>query len=144
MSYFLVFCAWGYSQNLQGSGTLGRTCCIPPIQDDHSRCGRNLNLRTMNFTLGQTKRPEIGPLQRFLNDLRCRSLQEQHGYTGLGDILSCLPLPTTVDQLGLSVHYAMEAGTVRHAAAAAMHGMRCIKCVAGVLYSIPHDTYHIT
>jgi hypothetical protein len=37
-------------------------------------------------------------------------VQEQHSYTGLGDVLSSLPLPTTVDQPWLSVHNAMEAG----------------------------------
>jgi hypothetical protein len=36
--------------------------------------------------------------------------KQQHSYTGLGDVLSRLPLPTTVDQPWLSVHNAMEAG----------------------------------
>jgi hypothetical protein len=36
--------------------------------------------------------------------------KQQHSYTGLGDVLSRLPLPTTVAQPWLSVHNAMEAG----------------------------------
>jgi hypothetical protein len=44
-------------------------------------------------------------------------VQEQHSYNGLGDVLSRLLLPTTVDQPWLSVHntknHAMEAGMLQ-------------------------------
>jgi hypothetical protein len=51
-----------------------------------------------------------GAISSFLQQLK---VQEQLCYTGLGDVLSSLPLPITVDQPGLSVQDAMEAGMLQ-------------------------------
>jgi hypothetical protein len=66
----------------------------------------------MNFTLGQSL-PDHAARNRAIA-LFLERVQEQYSYTGLGDVLSRLPLPTTVDQPWLSVHYAMEAGMLQH------------------------------
>jgi hypothetical protein len=42
--------------------------------------------------------------------LELLEVQEQHCYTGLGDVWPRLPFLTTVDQPWLSIHNAMEAG----------------------------------
>jgi hypothetical protein len=73
----------------------------PPIQDDHSSV--QPEPEDDEFHTGPD---HLWAISAFLKRLE---VQEQHCYTGpgLGDALFRLPLPTTVDLPGLSVHDAM-------------------------------------
>jgi hypothetical protein len=77
----------------------------PPLQDYHSSV--QLEPKDDEFHSGPDQAARDRAIAAFLERLE---VQEQHSYTGLGDVLSRLPLPTTVDQPWLSVHDAMEAG----------------------------------
>jgi hypothetical protein len=81
----------------------------PPLQDDHSIV--QLENEDYEFHTGPDQAARDRGIAPFLDSLE---VQEQHSYTGLGDVLSCLPPPTTVDQQWLSVHNAMEAGMLQH------------------------------
>jgi hypothetical protein len=76
----------------------------PPLTDDHSSVQLEPEDDELHSGPDQAARDKV--IAAFLEQLE---MQEQHSYTGLGDVLSRFPLPTTVDQPWLSVHYAMEA-----------------------------------
>jgi hypothetical protein len=80
----------------------------PSIQDDHSSV--QPEPEDDEFHTGPDQAARDRAIAEFLKRLE---VQEEHGYTGLGDVLSRLPLPTTVDQPGLPVHDAMEAGMLQ-------------------------------
>ncbi len=70
-------------------------------------------IQGLESLLSDARAGVTGPALEIWHQLPCPQIcfcKQQHSYTGLGDVLSCLPLPTTVDQPWLSVHYAMEAG----------------------------------
>jgi hypothetical protein len=75
----------------------------PPLQDDYSSV--QLEPDDDEFHTGPDQASRDRVISAFLERLE---VQEQHSYTGLGDVLSLLSLPTTVDQPWLSVHDAME------------------------------------
>ncbi len=68
----------------------------PPIQDDHSSV--QPEPEDCEFHTGPDQVARDRAIAALLGRLE---VQEQHGYTGLGDVLSILPLSATVDQPGL-------------------------------------------
>jgi hypothetical protein len=79
----------------------------PPIQDDHSSVQQEPEPPEDDEF--HTEPDQASRYRAIAVLLERLELQEQYSYTGLDDVLSCLPLPTTVDQPWHSVHDAMEA-----------------------------------
>jgi hypothetical protein len=83
----------------------------PPLQDDHSSV--HLEPEEYEFLTGPDQAARDRAIAAFLERLE---VQEQDSYTGLGDVLSRLPLPTTVTDSGPALAFSPQCNGSRHAA----------------------------
>ena len=84
-----------------------QTCLLPLTSNPKMKTTGSLNRKTTSFHGGPDQAAKDSAIADFLK--RLEGL-ERHQYTGLDQVLSRLPVPKKVDQAGLSVSAAMDAG----------------------------------